>query len=677
MNPVNGANNDISFQTVDPTTLNQQDLVTAVYLQRGEFLDKEVRNLVSEVDRSNQLMDAVNSIINKANVAQYGTTVYSSPTWTHENNTVVLDNGYHLILNSDGNGGQTFTLKDGEGNQLIYQDKTLIPVPGGSNIKNLEAGIPVMSDMTMLLDDGTEITFKAGTADSAFNQTNFSGGLANITSIVITRENQGMVINNIDSDSVTITGPNIESTSASATPTVTTETVTIASQDLSLSTLNGYSDDYGSIDQHHVSAMNSTWAPVLRDKSPEEQAALLEQIRAQGGVDVTWGLQDYQGENNWYTRQFNYPPHTNESLTDYFKRVMERSASEFRDYVNAQEGAISIAEIVSTVNMPGYSFEEVIPSTDKTTQSVSSVNADYFRPFYESADYNSIYTFAEEYKQELLSDLAAMVTKDDQRRGLEKTLREDGFTNTWGLQDRDGDHNYYEQTHTWRMVSGESLDDFIERITQQSAVKLENHIANTQNEGNIAIESIRATGSLPAFTYDEYEAEDSGDASSPRAVHSHAYDQNNNDGHLLLESGGVHAWEYGGTDVSLLSRENPNDSEDQVDGFFGRKLTFKDGITNEFSGTTPLLTQKEIDILAKDLNISYSDASGSGQLTAQEWATLRESLGNARDSLTSNSQLKTVELQRALTTYNQNYDAMSNAQNKIYSLLRDIMNNIK
>ena len=90
-----------------------------------------------------------------------------------------------------------------------------------------------------------------------------------------------------------------------------------------------------------------------------------------------------------------------------------------------------------------------------------------------------------------------------------------------------------------------------------------------------------------------------------------------------------------------------------------------------------MLTQKETELLTKILKISYADSSSNGQLTPEEWVDLKESLINARDNLNGNSQLQTVQLQRAMQTYNQNYDAMSNAQQKIYSLLRDTISNIK
>lgn len=367
MNSVNGVNNT-GVNQINPAEMSQQDFIAAVYLERGEMLDTEVRRLVAEIDKSNQMADGINTLLGKTNVSQYGTTEYTAPTWAVNGSTVVLDNGYGLNFSPDGNGGTTFTLLDADGNQLIYQNQTLVPVPEGTTVDVLKAGIPVMSDMTFILDDGTEITFQVGTPDDPFNSQNFSGGLADITTVSITRGNQGLAISGMDTGNPTLNPPNL--------------------------------------------------------------------------------------------------------------------------------------------------FGETFDASD-------------------------------------------------------------------------------------------------------------------------------------------------------------------NDGYVLLESGGVHDWEYDGGSVSNMTQANPNDSSEVLDGFFARKLAFEADLNNEFSGSIPFLTQKEIDLLTNELRITYSDASGTGNLTPEEWSSLKSSLMTARDNLTSNTQLQTVQLQRAMQSYNQNYDAMSNAQSKIYNLLKDIVANFK
>ena len=368
MNPVNGADSSSSVNVIDSSQLSQQDFVSAVYVERGNMLDAEVRRLVQGIETSNALLSTVNSLIGKANVSEYGSDPYTATTWTQNGNSIVLDNGYGLSLQPDGSGGTAFTLVDAEGNQLIYDNQTLIPVPAGQTVDVIQSGIPVMNDMTLILDDGTEITFQTAAASTAFNPADLSGGLADITSITITRENQGMTITGIDTETPTINAPDL---------------------------------------------------------------------------------------------------------------------------------------------------------------------------------------------------------------------------------------------------NGEALDSA------------------------------------------------------------------SNDGYVLLEAGGLHAWEYDGVRVANMMQTDPNDDNSQISGYFARKAAFQAQYANEFSGSTPILTQSEMDILSNQLRINYEDASGSGHLTPEEWGALKVHLESAKQNLTSSNQLQTVELQRALTTHNQNYDAMSNSQSRIYSLLKDIINNVK
>ena len=365
MNPIHGVatNNGVR---VNPADASQQDFIAAVYLERGEMLDAEVRRIIGEIDTSNQHAETVNGLIRKANIAQFGTTNYTTPTWTARGNDVILDNGYGIRVQPDGRGGSSFAILDAEGNQLIYQNQTLIPVPAGATVDALEVGIPVMSYTTFILEDGTKISLATGTPTTAFNQNDLSGGLADVVSIQISRGNQGMRIDGLNTGSPSIGAAN----------------------------LNG-----------------------------------------------------------------------------------------------------------------------------------------------------------------------------------------------------------------------------------------------------------------------------------------HTLDSNTNDGYVLLESEGVHSWEFNGRSVDSITRANPNNANDEITGYFARKIAFEADITNEFNGSVPFMTRKELDVL-RDLNVNFSDASGRGQLTQNEWTALRNSLTNVRDNLTSSSQIQTVRLQRAMQTYTQNFDAMSNAQQRIYNLLRDIVNNV-
>ncbi|MCW7551424.1 hypothetical protein NX722_01955 [Endozoicomonas gorgoniicola] len=381
MSNVNGVDNsNISFQPLDPAELSQQDFIAAVYLERGSMLDGEVRRIAKDIETSNNLLHSVNTMVNKANIAQYNDSNYSEVSWSVNGQSIVLDNGYGLTVRTDDAGNTTFAITDAENNQLIYKDQTLIPVSSGDTVDVSEVGIPVMNDMTMVLDDGTEITFDTGTPASAFDPNNFSGGMVDIKTITIKRGNQGMTINDVDTANPMIIAP----------------------------------------------ALNGTTLDAL-----------------------------------------------------------------------------------------------------------------------------------------------------------------------------------------------------------------------------------------------------------------------DNDGYILLEAGGLNAWEYDGVNVSGMTRENPNDPNVQVSGYAARKLAFQNNTNNEYSGVTPTLTEAEKDILANVLKISIKKDDGKGNLVAQDWATIRGDLTPqewgflktdllaAKENLTGSNQLQTVQLQRAMQSHNQNYDAMSNAENRIYSLLRDIVNNIK
>ena len=101
MSTVNGAGGvgtDVNYQVLDPEKLSQQDFIAAVYLERGEMLDSEVRRIVQDIETSNNLLTSVNTMISKANIAQYSNSDYENTTWTVNGSNIVLDNGYGLAL---------------------------------------------------------------------------------------------------------------------------------------------------------------------------------------------------------------------------------------------------------------------------------------------------------------------------------------------------------------------------------------------------------------------------------------------------------------------------------------------------------------------------------------------------------------------------------------------------
>lgn len=660
--------------------MSQQDFIAAVYLERGEMLDSEVRRIIGEIDKSNQYIDTINKLIGKANVAEYGSTHYSSTTWQVKGKNVVLDNGYGLNFQPDGKGGNTFTLLDGDGNQLIYQNQTLIPVPAGATVDALEVGIPVMNDMTYILNDGTEITFKAGAPDKAFNSSDFSGGMADITSIIITRDNQGMKISDVNvAGSMTIGSPTIETPTdvAVSQPTTTTQTVNVPANTLPMYEHYDENENYDTIDVVHGERVSSTWKGVIQNKSPAEQAAILAKIKSDGGLSIYWELGDADNTNEIYHKTFDYEPYANETLPQFIGRVVNSSKTDFRNYVHAEEGDIEIEYIQTDIHFPAYSYQEVIPGTSKTTKQFSSSSINESRDFYESENYGSIKAFTDDYLLKLKSELTKKDLSDEQIKGLEKELQTNGYTLNLNLKDTDGEDNSYGRNYSYKMVPGESVDGFFERVMDHSAAKLRSWINYHMDEGAINIESMSASSTIPGFSYDQFAPVPQAAPNANRPNNRHSLDVNNHDGHILYEAGGMHQWEYDGRGTQAISKANPNDSSNQVSGFFGRKLAFSQSVNDEFSGTTPFMTQKEKELLSNILRITYPDASGSGRLTPEEWVTLKKSLINARDNLNGNSQIQTVQLQRAMQTYNQNFEAMSNAQQKIYSLLRDIISNVK
>ena len=675
MNSVNGVVTDSKVNTLNPAEMSKQDFISAVYLERGEMLDSEVRRIIGEIDKSNQYVDAVNSLIGKANVAEYGDNYYSSPTWQINGNSVVLDNGYGLTVQPDSKGGSMMTIMDAEGNQLIYQNQTLVPVPAGTTVDALEAGIPVMNDMTFMLDDGTKITLITTSPDDAFDKKNLSGGLANVKSIVVTRDNQGMSIDKLNTASPKFYGPTVETPTDYGAPEqapVKTETINVPSHSLIYHFEDQeWNQDYDFIDGAALSNFKDQWLPVMEDRSPAEQEAMMAALREKGSVTIYYDLADSDGDDTNYKNDYTYPVYAGDTYSSLINRVLDRSGKQFRLYCDEKEaGDIDIQYLDIRIPMPGYSYESAVPDTKKTTSSMGSKSFSFDSNYSKANDYDLLNSHANQLMSEIKMSYLHDFT-DEQREGLRRKLMTDGMRVDWDIEDAEvglGSDDY-SRGYTIKLVSGESIEDFLDRAAALAADSVSGYIRFDRNEDHIKLAEVEFSASLPGFSYDVYEkpVEEPEDTNHARPINIHSRDANNNDGHILIESGGIHSWEYGGKSVDSLTSRDPND----------RKVAFQDSKNEEYSGTTPLLTKKETELLTKILKIPYADASGNGQLTPEEWVDLKKSLINARDNLNGNSQLQTVQLQRAMQTYNQNYDAMSNAQQKIYSLLRDIISNIK
>lgn len=526
MNPVNGVTTNNGVTTLNPADMSQQDFISAVYLERGEMLDSEVRRIIDEIDKSNQYVDTINTLLGKVNVAEYGTSEYTAPTWSKNGGSIILDNGYGLNFQPDGNGGSTFTLLDAEGNQLIYQNQTLIPVPSGTTVDALEVGIPVMSDMTFVLDDGTEITFQTGTPDTAFSSTDFSGGLTDITTVTITHGNQGVTITDVNTASPVL-----------GTPNLTGRTLDANSND-------GY--------------------------------VLLES----GGVH-SW---EYDGLGTGSIVRTN-PNDANDQLTGYFARKLAFEADITDEYsstdalVSAYGNGLIDSDIVQNGGV-------VNANNWTTTGSVTTSGDLTFGGG--TGDSNGV----AEQTVTLNEELTYTLSLDYKRIGVE--LRES------------------------------ALIEVIDVVT-----------------GNVLFTDTFSTTSANSQTF-------SGTFTAPSS------------GNAILRI----------TDTSAGPEERPS-TDLSIDNISLIPQTLNNPVNR------PVLTKKERDLLTEILRIPYSDASGVGNLTPEEWVELKQSLINARDNLNGSSQLQTVQLQRAMQTYNQNYEAMSNAQQKIYSLLRDIISNVK
>lgn len=688
MNPVNGVSTTNDVTTLNPAEMSKLDFISAVYLERGEMLDSEVRRLIGEIDKSNQYVDAINGLMGKANVAEYGASHYTSATWQVNNGSVVLDNGYGLNIQPDGNGGSTFTIVDVDGNQLIYQNQTLVPVPAGSTVNTLKVGIPVMNDMTFMLDDGTEISLKVSAPDTAFNQQNYSGGLANVSSIIITRDNQGMRIDNVNTASPVINAPTVENVTniGNSNSDFTTETVNVPYMHYEMLTEYAGSEDIDDMDAF-AEAFKNRWLAVIASKSPADRQAMMDRIRAQGSLTIKYVLGDSDSSNNYYDSEdhnsdsYRFEVFAGDTLESFFSRIVEQSSEDFKAYVDKEEigntanDGINIEYIQAYIPIPGYSFEKVVPDTEKTTSNHGSISHTHTRDYSDSEEYSTLLSHGDQFLSNLKLKLADLTP--EQKTGLEKKLMTDGITIRWAVEDTDGDNQTHTQSSSYTLASGESVEDFLARAIHDSKNRTVARIRFIEDEGDINIHEVSVRTSLPSFSYDVYEEPSFENSNEQRPINVHSLDTKNKDGHILFEAGGIHAWEYGGKAVSSLTQTNPNDAAQPITGYFARKIAFQNSSNNEFSGTTPFLTQKEKDLLTKILKIPYGDASGVGQLTPQEWSQLKENLINARDNLNGNSQLQTVQLQRAMQTYNQNYDAMSNAQQKIYSLLKDIVSNMR
>ena len=800
MNPVNNVDSNSDINTLNPAQMSQQDFISAIYLERSEMLDSEVRRIIGDIDKSNQYIDIVNKMIGKANISEYGSNYYDKVSWKVSNNQVILDSGYALKIQPDGNGGSSFTVSDKDGNQLMYQNQTLIPIPKDTTVDALNVGIPVMNDMTFSLEDGTEITLKVDEPATAFNQKDFSGGLANVTSIFITRNNQGMAIENLNS----------------ASPAIKAPTVDVAVTNHSLTENYRESSDFGKLQEHSDKFFNQ-----LREKTAnlpiEQEEALRKKFMAEG-LKLDWSVWDTSDVTvSQHKSSPVYPMQAGESLEAFLLRASQTSRKYVDSWIKGVEndGSINITGVTLITQLPAFtSTDSTRPDVSHhldnnnndghvlfesggvhsweyggkaiynlslpTTKNIGDISHAYGKDYQGSSNYENLTEHSREFFSEFRSKIFAN-NSPEKEAALKNKFMTDGLELYWVV-------NGGEQImHRYKLSPDESVDSFLTRAQENSAQTIRTTIeqaASSLNSVSLGADMTAYSYQLQAGPQDKSNVffENSGQNINNLTVtikpstggdtaikHSliENYQESTDYGKLQehsdkffnqlreqvigklspaqqetlrqkllteglklnwsvwetsdispsrhqtapiyrLESGEsinafltrasttskqfVDAWikkvepyDINITGVTLettlpdISSANANKTGDSqtVTGYFARKLAMQNNIGFEKTGSAPILNNKEIELLNNILKIPYADASGVGQLTPSEWTALKTSLINSRDHLTSNSQLQTVQLQRAMQTYNQNFEAMSNTQQKIYSLLRDILSNLK
>lgn len=674
---------DIQANRVDATDLSMQDFMLMNYVSRGQLLENEVRRMVDEVGTINGYIEGINQLNNKATQASLmseESLKYKETSWVVNDKTVRLDNGYQINFNNDVDGVTHFTIQDAAGNQLVYKNQALIPVAANTQVDVLDTGIPVMNDMTFMLKDGTEISLLVDQPDNPFNSQDFSGGLATVNTVLITRRNQGMKIEGLNTGTPTINAPTVENVDTEPeVPEIKTETITYRSDESGLIREYDGSTDYNIITNDFAVLLRNKWSEIIAAKSEAEKEALLSKIKEKGSLKIWFQIGDRQGTDNYVDEDpYEIPVFAGDDLNSAFERAITRGAEIYKAYAKDYEGDIEIDFMLSKIYLPEYSFEREIPPGEATTHTVPSMSHSYRRDWYETGDYNAIKTSFNEFMDEFKLKHFNGLTQSE-KQGLLEYFTNKGLTIDLVLQDRDGTFNLgankYEKSYTFYPIPGETFDTFITRMATDGAHNAIANIRYVDSEGEIQIEYIKLELDVPEYTYKSYE-----EAPKPPPdplEDSHSLDKNHVDGHILMENGGLNRWSYGGTDLSALSFVNPNDATQTVDGFFAQKLAFKDAGQDDQFITMPFLTEQEIKLLREELNISYVDASLRGELTVKEWEALVRDVTIARDNLNGTSQLQTIQLQRAMQTFTQNNEQLSNFQQRLYSLLRDMLSNMR
>ena len=434
----------------------------------------------------------------------------------------------------------------------------------------LEVGIPVMNDMTFLLDNGFEVTFQTGAPDTPFNSGNLSGGLADINMISITHKNQSLTITDVNTPT-----PNVGSAN-----------------------LDGYDVDANLNDGY----------------------VLLES----GGVH-SW---EYDGLSTGQILSTN-PNDMNEQISGYFARKVVFQSGMVSEFNPQNLSELSVYQRMVNFHNNGTIGDSVIDNDAWTTSALKNKQNN---------------TTAEE--AEFLPEGRPVIQISDDKTEFK-----------------------FEQYESPEF--GEKDEYYVGVLEQEVSLigglkyTLNTTFNNESDANKFKIEVIDASTGDTIYEEEKYDPGSADDLhySKPMDIPS--------DGEYIVRYTDYYDPEHFNIepsftlkDISLIAtaEDNPILNEETEAGAPDPDI---------------FMNVKEKELLTDILQIPFTDASGIGLLSLEEWQTLKDSLINARNNLNGSSQLQTVQLQRAMLVYNQNYEALSNSQQKIYNLLKDITSNMK
>ncbi len=552
MNSTDGVSGSSSINTFDHS-VSQQDFITAVYLERGNMLETEVRQIVGEIETSNELLSRVAGLISKASVARNGYQNYPNVTWAVNDNTIELDNGYSLSF-SDSGAGKSFVLRDAEDNQLIYQQQTLIAVPKGEAVDVIKNAIPVMQDLTLVLGDGIKLIIKAAEPDTAFDPNDLSGGLADISEMYITRANQGIAIKGLDgSGPITIGQPNIENIQGSSSTHSYDRAnnhghILIEEGGVHQWSYNGqrvssitadtpegygrYADEtiqvpagqqlYFNYHEHDVYRTSTRFPDNVREAfnrkvedsitntfsalSTNEQVALLEQVKSGIIVDFS-AYQPMSVQNENYSESFTFTPNEGEGLTDFFLRVTDEGADRFLNQLYSQQGDyINIRTLSASIELPAYSFTQAVRQDQIAVEHHSIIFADTRSPTGSGLNSDEITMQHSELLSGQLRNSAQRFS-DEQMIGLQNQLRSEGLSIGWNLKYSQDDALERFDTNI-KMLPGESFDAFASRASETAARQFYDHALeayasrSNSNSWRFPYTELIHNVHIPPFRYD-------------------------------------------------------------------------------------------------------------------------------------------------------------------------------